>query len=78
MRQSLVDTDLNESPTAGYGLLNVKFGFTAKKLSASFSMDNLPDHFYYEYLSYFRDPFAAGVKVPEPGRNVFAQVRYSF
>lgn len=77
-RQSLVDADLNEAPTAGYGLLNVKLGFTYRKLSASFTVDNLLDHFYYEYLSYYRDPFAAGVKVPEPGRNVFAQLRYSF
>ena len=38
------------------------------------------DHnrYYYEHLSYYRDPFSAGVKVPEPGRNFFAQVKLSF
>jgi iron complex outermembrane receptor protein len=77
-RQSHVDSDLNEAPTAGYGLLDVKLGFTHRKLSGSFTVDNLLDRFYYEYLSYYRDPFAAGVKIPEPGRNVFAQLRYSF
>jgi len=77
-RQSLVDADLNEVPTAGYGLLNLKLGFTHRKLSGSFTVDNLLDRFYYEYLSYYRDPFASGVKVPEPGRNVFGQLRYSF
>jgi iron complex outermembrane receptor protein len=77
-RQSHVDSDLNEIPTAGYGLLNLKLGFTHRKLSGSFTVDNLVNRFYYEYLSYYRDPFAAGVKVPEPGRNVFAQLRYSF
>jgi iron complex outermembrane receptor protein len=76
-RQSLVDADLHEVPTAGYGLLNIKLGFTHGKLSGSFTVDNLLDRFYYEYLSYYRDPFASGVKVPEPGRNFFAQLRYS-
>jgi iron complex outermembrane receptor protein len=77
-RQSKVSTDLQETPTAGYSLLNLKFGVTHRRLSASFTLDNLLNRFYYEYLSYYRDPFAAGVKIPEPGRNVFAQVRYSF
>jgi iron complex outermembrane recepter protein len=77
-RQSLVSSDLKEVPTAGYGLLNIKLGFTHRKLSGSFTVDNLLNHFYYEHLSYFRDPFAAGVKIPEPGRNFFAQLRYSF
>ena len=77
-RQSLVSSDLKEVPTAGYGLLNIKLGATYRKLSGSFTVDNLLNRFYYEHLSYYRDPFAAGVKVPEPGRNYFAQVRYSF
>jgi iron complex outermembrane receptor protein len=77
-RQSHVSGDLNESPTAGYALLNIKLGLTYRKLSGSLTIDNLLDRFYYECLSYYRDPFAAGVKVPEPGRNVFAQLRYSF
>lgn len=77
-RQSLVNADLKEVPTAGYALMNAKLGLTYRKLSASFTIDNLLDRFYYEHLSYYRDPFAAGVKIPEPGRNFFVQVRYSF
>ena len=77
-RQSYVSTDLRELPTAGYALLNAKLGFTFKKLSASFNVDNLLDRFYYEHLSYYRDPFSAGVKIPEPGRSLFVQLRYSF
>lgn len=76
--QGRVDTDLNETPTPGYGLLNFKLGFTHRKLSGSFTMDNLLNHFYYENFSYYRDPFSAGVKIPEPGRNFFVQLRYSF
>jgi iron complex outermembrane receptor protein len=77
-RQELVDTDLNETPTPGYGLLNVKLGLLWRKWSASLVVDNLLNRFYYENLSYYRDPFASGVKVPEPGRNFFGQVKYRF
>jgi len=77
-RQSLVNTDLQETPTAGYGLMDLKLGFAHRKFSASFSVDNLLNHYYYEHLSYYRDPFASGVRVPEPGRNLFVQVKYAF
>jgi iron complex outermembrane receptor protein len=77
-RQSLVDTDLHESPTAGYGLMDIKLGVNYRKLSASFAADNLLNHQYTEHLSYFRDPFASGVRVPEPGRNFFGQLRVRF
>jgi iron complex outermembrane receptor protein len=77
-RQSLVSADLQETPTPGYALLNFKLGFTHRGLAASFTVDNLLDRYYYEHLSYYRDPFSAGIKVPEPGRNFFVQIRYSF
>ena len=77
-RQNLVDADLKETATAGYGLMNVKLGMSYGKLSASFVADNLFNHYYYEHLSYYRDPFASGVKIPEPGRNFFGQVKVSF
>ncbi len=77
-RQGLVDTDLNETTIPGYGLLNVKLGLLYRKWTASIVVDNLLNRFYYESLSYYRDPFASGEKIPEPGRNFFVQVRYSF
>jgi iron complex outermembrane receptor protein len=73
-----VDRDLRETPTAGYGLMNLKLGFTYRKLFTSFAVDNLFNRYYYEHLSYYRDPFSSGVKVPEPGRNLFLQVKYAF
>ena len=76
-RQSHVSADLKELPTAGYALLNPKIGATWRKVSASFSIDNLLNRYYYEHLSYYRDPFNAGVKVPEPGRSIFLQLRYT-
>lgn len=77
-RQPLVSADLKEQPTAGYALLGVRAGFTHKRFSGSFSVENLTNRFYYEHLSYYRDPYAAGVKIPEPGRNFFVQLRYAF
>ena len=77
-RQGLVDTDLHETPTAGYGLLDVKLGLLFRRWTASLIVDNLLNRFFYENLSYYRDPFASGVKIPEPGRNFFGQVRFGF
>jgi len=59
-------------------LMNAKLGLLLRKWTASLVVDNLLNRFYYENLSYYRDPFASGTKIPEPGRNFFAQVRYSF
>ena len=77
-RQSAVSSDLHELPTAGYGLMNLKLGLTHNRLSASFVVENLFNRYYSQHLSYFRDPFAAGRRIPEPGRNFFVQLRYAF
>jgi len=36
------------------------------------------DRFYTESLSYQRDPFRSGVRVPEPGRSLFANASFRF
>ena len=46
-----MDTDLHETPTPGYGLLNVKLGLLWRKWTASIVVDNLLSRFYYENLS---------------------------
>jgi iron complex outermembrane receptor protein len=76
-RQSRVNSDLRELPTAGYAVASLKLGMTHRKFSCSFAIENLFNRFYYEHLSYYRDPFSAGVKIPEPGRNFFVQLRYA-
>jgi iron complex outermembrane receptor protein len=77
-RQNLVSRDLNESPTPGYALMHLKLGLAYRRIYASLVADNLLNRYYYEHLSYYRDPFRSGVKVPEPGRNLFVQVKYDF
>jgi iron complex outermembrane receptor protein len=76
--QRSVDNDLLELPTPGYAVMNVKGGIHTKKLTLSAGLDNVFDRYYYEMLSYIRDPFRSGAKVPEPGRSVFASVSYGF
>jgi len=39
---------------------------------------NIFDRFYYENLSYQRDPYRSGTRVYEPGRNLFVNVSYRF
>lgn len=56
----------------------MKLGLLCRKWTASIVVDNLPNRYDYESLSYYRDPFASGVKIPEPGRNLFGQVKYNF
>ena len=76
--QDNVDTDLQETPTPGYGIANARVGINFKRLAVAFGVYNIFDRFYYENLSYQRDPFRSGTRVYEPGRNFFINVSYRF
>ena len=75
-RQNRVDLALGETSTAGYVTTDLKTGFNYKDLSVIAGVSNLFDIQYYNYLSYLRDPFATGVKVPENGRNFYVTVQF--
>jgi iron complex outermembrane receptor protein len=77
-RQSHVDTDLRESPTAAYGVANARVGGALGRLRLAVGVANLFDTTYGEHLSYQRDPFRSGVRVFEPGRNVYANLSVVF
>ncbi|MCW5979499.1 MAG: TonB-dependent receptor [Bryobacteraceae bacterium] len=76
--QRRVDGDLNELPTAGYGVANLKCGLHAKRSTLSVGLDNVLNRYYVEHLSFQRDPFRSGLRVPEPGRNLFLTFAYAF
>lgn len=76
--QDNVDTDLLETPTPGYGIANARAGINFNRISVAFGVHNVFDRFYYENLSYYRDPFRSGTRVYEPGRNVFINLSYRF
>ncbi len=78
-RQDKVDTvNVQETPTPGWAVLNLKAGFSGKGFRLYAGVKNLFDRYYTEHLSYFRDPFSAGIKVPEPGRSLYANLQYEF
>jgi iron complex outermembrane receptor protein len=76
--QDNLDTDLQETPTPGYGIANARAGINFNRLAVAFGMQNIFDRFYYENLSYQRDPFRSGTRVYEPGRNLYLNISYRF
>jgi iron complex outermembrane receptor protein len=48
-------------------------GGNFKGFTINAGIDNVFDKKYFEHLSYLRDPFATGVKVPEPGRTFYCK-----
>jgi iron complex outermembrane receptor protein len=76
--QTRVDAAAGETPTAGWAIANVKAGVTLRGAKLFAGVRNVFDREYYESLSYLRDPFASGVRVPEPGQVVYLNGQYSF
>ena len=76
--QTRVDTDLQEAATPGWGVANLRAGVTIGSVGLTLGVENLFGRLYSEHLSYQRDPFRSGVKVPEPGRNVFVNLSYRY
>jgi iron complex outermembrane recepter protein len=74
--QRRVNPELLETPTPGYAAVNVKAGCHVRQMTVTIGVDNALDRFYYESLSYQRDPFRNGARVPEPGQTVFVSVSY--
>ncbi|NPB06576.1 MAG: TonB-dependent receptor [Aquificae bacterium] len=73
-----VDSDLNEQRTSGWAVVNLKAGGSYKGFKLLAGVRNLFDKYYYTHLSYLRNPFSTGVKVPEPGRTFYVTVSYRF
>ena len=72
--QDDVNTDLNEVPTPGWGILNLRGGLDAGPFSVVLGVDNVFGRLYRESLSYARDPFRSGALVWEPGRSATVSV----
>ena len=70
-RQDKINELIRERPTSGYALLGLRGGIHHKQWNLSAGVDNLTDRFYYEALSFQRDPFRSGVRIPEPGRTFY-------
>ncbi len=74
--QRRVDSGLQETPTPGWWIANLRGGIELGNFWLIGGLDNLLDRAYREHLSYQRDPFRAGVSVLEPGRSFSLTLRY--
>ena len=77
-RQDHVDTDENEQGTSGFSIFSLKLGYTASNFHLEGGVNNVLAREYTEYLSYARNPYTNGIRLPEPGRNFFVNLSYSF
>ena len=71
--QAHVDQTLGEAATPSYAIANLTGGIRRGRL-ATIGVSNLFDTYFVEHLSYQRDPYRSGVRVAEPGRNLFTNV----
>ena len=76
--QNHVDTDVHEQATAGYSVFNLMAGYTGSRFHAEAGFDNLFAHQYTQFLSYARNPYTNGQRLPSPGRNFFVNLSYTF
>jgi iron complex outermembrane receptor protein len=77
-KQDRVDSNLKETTTAGWATTDIKSGINYQGFSLIIGISNLFDKQYLSHLSYARDPFQSGFKVPENGRNVYLSMGYKF
>jgi iron complex outermembrane recepter protein len=76
--QGRVDADLQEEPTPGWAIANLRGGVQRGPLTVTVGVTNLFDRTYHQHLSYQRDPFRSGTIVNEPGRGWFLNAGYRF
>lgn len=77
-KQDFVDLDLGEEDTPSWGIFNLQVGIRHDIISATVGIGNVFNQYYFEHLSYQRDPFRSGVRVPEPGRHLFVNLAVDF
>ena len=77
-KQKDVDEELNEFTTSPYFVMNLRTSYNTDRFAFTFGVDNIFDTMYYTYLSYKRDPFSSGVRVPEPGRFIYMSVGLTY
>ncbi len=61
---------LNEKATPSWNRFDLGIVYSINTMNISLEIENLTNSQYYQHLSYYRDPFASGVDVFEPGRTI--------
>ena len=73
-----VDRALGEATTPSYAIANVTGGVRRGRFAATVGIANLLDTYFVEHLSFQRDPYRSGLRIAEPGRNLFTNVSLKF
>lgn len=73
--QRRVSEALQESPTGAWNRLDLGLGRSWPHLELAVELENALDHTFHQHLSYARNPFSAGMPVPEPGRTLRLRLR---
>ena len=76
--QNRFDPELGEDRTPGWYRVDAGLSYDLRNASVLLEVTNVTDARYYHHLSFFRDPFAAGVHVYEPGRVVRLGLRFDY
>ncbi len=76
--QNRVDETLSEERTPGHEVVNMRMGITLKNIRFWAGVNNVFNQRFVEHLSYQRDPFRSGIRVFEPGRNLFLNLDFRF
>ena len=77
-RQTRINSDVQEKPTPGYGILNLRASYKYKGIYVETGVDNVFNKEYYSYTDYYSNPFNTGIKLPMPGRTYYLNVAYRF
>ncbi len=75
--QNKIDPDFGDSKTAGFSTFGIALGaIVIERCSLTVGADNLFDKEYAEHLN--GEDVSTGEKLLEPGRNIFAKVKWEF
>jgi iron complex outermembrane receptor protein len=76
--QTNVDEDLNEATTPGWGILNMKTGYSSGHWRLQLIFANIFNRTYHEHFSYQRNPYRSGYIINEPGRNIGVTLGWTY
>lgn len=77
-RQGRIDALLGEAVSQVWHRLDASVSASIAGIGISLDAENITNNRYVSHLSYLRDPYAAGVRVVEPGFTAKLNMRYEF
>ncbi|NPA34162.1 MAG: hypothetical protein GXO48_04435 [Chlorobi bacterium] len=75
--QDRIDPTLGEWATPAWYRLDAGIQFEKGKWVSALEIRNITNQLYYAHLSYWRNPFSAGMPIYEPGRTLSISISYN-